>query len=147
MNERSYHGATSRSHNNIKRIAIDGTEYELPQYADDTTFILDGSAQSLGSTMTVLDYYADISGLKINYTKSKAIWIGSKTFSKHVYHHTRWKLEWGENLFTMLGINFTIDLNEIVDYKTRRNLIKLWSCRKCTCLGRVTVLKTLIIQK
>ena len=65
--------------------------------------------------MTVLDYYADISGLKINYTKSKAIWIGSKNISKDAYHHTRLKLEWGQYQFTMLGINFTIDLNEIVD--------------------------------
>ena len=104
-----------RNNNNIKSITIDGTEYQISQYADDTTFILDGSAQSLENTMTVLDYYADISGLKINYTKSKAIWIGNKNISKDVYHHTRWMLEWAEHEFTMLDINFVIDLNKIVD--------------------------------
>jgi hypothetical protein len=98
-----------RNNNNIKGISINGEEYLITQYADDTTFILDGTSQSLESTMTLLDYYSDISGLKINYTKSKAIWIGSKKYSKEVYHHARWKLEWGENKFNLLGINFTVN--------------------------------------
>ena len=65
------------------------------------------------NTLRVLDYYAEISGLKINYITSKAIWIGSKTYSKHVYHHTSWKLEWGLNQFSSLGLNFT--LYEIIE--------------------------------
>ena len=40
-----------RNNNNIKGITIDGTEYQISQYADDTTFILDESPQSLENTM------------------------------------------------------------------------------------------------
>ena len=51
----------------IKGINIDGQEYLVSQYADDTSFILDGSPESMYRTFTILDYYACISGLKINY--------------------------------------------------------------------------------
>ena len=102
--------------------------------------------------MTLLDYYSEISGLKINYTKSKAIWIGSKKYSKDIYHHTRWKLDWGANQFMLLGINFTLNLDILIynfDSKIKQiqNVIKLWSLRKLTVLGRVTIIKTLIIPK
>ena len=70
----------------------------------------------LYSTMTLLDYYFEISGLKINYTKLKAILIGSKKYSKNVYHHTLWKLDWGTNQFMLLGIKFTLTLEDIVIY-------------------------------
>ena len=36
-----------RNDNNIKDIYIDGEEYRLIQYADETTFILDSTSQSL----------------------------------------------------------------------------------------------------
>ena len=78
-----------KNNSDIKGITIDGEEYLISQYADDTTFTLNGSPESLYSTMTLLDYYSEISGLKINFTKPKAIWIGSKKHSKDVYHHTR----------------------------------------------------------
>ena len=98
-----------RNNTGIKSINIDVIEYLISQYADDTTFFLDGSSESQNNTMEVLDYSAEISGLKINYIKSKAIWIGSKTYSNDVYHHTRWKLEWGSNQFSLFGINFTLN--------------------------------------
>ena len=103
--------------------------------------------------MTLLDYYSEISGLKINYNKSKVICIGSKKYNKDVYHHTRWKLDWGANQFMLLGINFTLNLEDILIYnfdskiKQIQNVIKLWSLRKLTVLGSVTIIKTLIIRK
>ena len=142
-----------KNNSDIKGITIDGEEYLISQYADDTTFTLNGSPETLYSTMTLLDYYSEISGLKINYTKSRAIWIGCKKYSKDVYHHTRWKLDWGPNQFMLLGINFTLNLEDILIYnfdskiKQIQNVIKLWSLRKLTVLGRVTIIKTLIIPK
>ena len=60
----------------------------------------------LYGTFTILDYYAPISGLIINYSKSKAVWIRSKTFSKEVFHHTRRKIKWGTTEFCLVGNNF-----------------------------------------
>ena len=41
--------------NNINGIRIDGEQYLISQYADDTSFILDGSPESLYNTLSVLD--------------------------------------------------------------------------------------------
>ena len=64
------------------------TLVSISQCADDTSFILDRSLESLYGIFTILDYYAHISGLNINNSTSKTIWIRSKTNSKKVYHHT-----------------------------------------------------------
>ena len=53
----------------------------------------------------------------------------------------------------LLGINFTLNVEDILIYnfdskiKQIQNVIKLWSLRKLTVLGRVTIIKTLIIPK
>ena len=50
---------------------------KISQYADDTTLILDGSAASLQKALELLDKIALISGLKVNYEKTEALWIGN----------------------------------------------------------------------
>ena len=53
----------------------------------------------------------------------------------------------------LLGINLTLNLEDIIIcnvdsiIKQIQNVIKLWSLRKLTVLGRVTIIKTLIILK
>ena len=142
-----------RNSKDIKGITIDGEQFLISQYADDTSFILDGSPRSLAKTMEILDYYADISGLKLNYSKTKVIWIGSKKFSKTVYHHSRWKLEWGSNSFKLLGVNFDVNLSQMLNKNFEeklneiKNLIKHWQSRKLTVLGKITVVKTLLVPK
>lgn len=45
--------------------------FKLSQYADDTSIISDGSSESKDGTLRVLDYFTDLSGLIIIYTKLK----------------------------------------------------------------------------
>ena len=49
-----------RNSNNINRIRINCEQYLISQYADDTSFILDGFPESLYNTLLVLYYYAYI---------------------------------------------------------------------------------------
>jgi len=58
----------------IPAIKISGTECKLSQYAHDTTMILDGSELSFSRTLYLLDIFADISKLKVNYEKTEALW-------------------------------------------------------------------------
>ena len=58
---------------NIKSIKVDGEEYLLSQYADDTSLLLDGSEKSLRSTMSVLQFYDNISGLNITIEKNTKV--------------------------------------------------------------------------
>jgi hypothetical protein len=116
-------GILIRKNKDIKGITIDGEEFKISQYADDTSIILDGSTSSMDGIIRVLDYFAIISGLRINFSKTKMISlrIGSKKLSKEVFHHTRWKFNWNNTTFHLLGIKFCIDLKEMVElnYKSR----------------------------
>lgn len=64
-----------KKNRDIKGIVIHGIEYKLSQYADDTSLVLDGSSKFTDGILRVWDYFADLSGLKINYTKTKIVWI------------------------------------------------------------------------
>ena len=52
---------------------------KISQYADDTTFILNGTRNSLSATLDTLEKFGSVSGLRLNNTKTEALWIGSMT--------------------------------------------------------------------
>lgn len=141
-----------KSNTNLKGINIGGIEYTLSQYADDTTILLDGSERSLTEALDTLNMFAQMSGLKMNSSKTKAVWIGSRKFCGETFNH-RFKLDWTEDNFTILGINFSCNLDNMLDinYKDKisqiENELKQWSKRILTPFGRITILKTLIISK
>ena len=136
----------------IKGIKIGELELKLSQYADDTTILLDGSEQSLEAALQTLSIFAKISGLKVNNSKTKAVWIGSKKFSGETFNH-RFKLDWNQNNFEILGIIFSCNLDTMIQLNYVKKLkqidrdLKQWSKRILTPFGRITVLKTLIISK
>ena len=105
-------GLMIRNNMNIKGIVINDKEHKLSQYADDTLFLLDGTSQSLNATLNVLYEYAQFSGLKVNFEKTHAVWIGVNKYSTASIK-TRWKLAWGKTTFKLLGINFHIELEQM----------------------------------
>ena len=136
-----------KSNEDIQGIKIGGEEYKLSQFADDTTILLDGQ-----ETMKTLRLFASLSGLKINSSKTKAVWIGSKKFSGETFNH-RFKFEWNQKEFIILGIRFSCNLINMIELNYKEKLsqiekeLKQWSKRILTPLGRITILKTLIISK
>ena len=66
-----------RTNNDIRGIIINNKEYKISQSADDTQLFLNGSENSLREALDVLQNLYEMSGLKINVEKTKAIWIGS----------------------------------------------------------------------
>lgn len=138
---------------NIKGIKVGDTEITLSQYADDTNFILDGSDQSLRSALQVLDRYYRISGLKINESKTKIIWIGRNKYSAYRIK-TRKKIGWIEDgQFSCLGVDFSLNINNMEKdnyervYANVKKLCDHWAKRNISVLGRVTVVKSLILPK
>ena len=65
-------------------------------------------------------FFENISGLKINFQKTKMVWIGSKKISSEVFHHTRWKLDWNNSYFDILGVKFSINLTEMIDLNNNK---------------------------
>ena len=142
-----------KSNEDIQGIKTGGEEYKLSQFADDTTILLDGQKKSLVETMKTLRLFAFLSGLKINSSKTKAVWIVSKKFSGETFNH-RFKFEWNQKEFIILGICFScnfknnmIELNYKEKLSQKEKELKQWSKQILTPLGRITILKTLIISK
>ena len=141
-----------KNNKNITGINIGDCEHKISQYADDTSLLLDGSERSFNESLTTIDYFTSLSGLKINSEKTQIVWIGSKKFSKDVYHH-RWKLVWGVTQFQLLGIEFCLQLENMLGINYKKQISKIdntlvqWSKRALTPIGRITVLKTLVISK
>ena len=128
-----------KSNNDIKGIKVDGVEFHLTQFADDTTIFLDGSENSLKAAMATLDFFARLSGLKINLSKTKAVWIGARKFCRETFNH-RYKLDWNQGSFTILGIQFSCNLEEILELNFKSKImqinreLKQWSKRMLTPL-------------
>ena len=64
-----------RQDKKIQGINIFGQELKLSQFADDTT-LFNSNCNSINKAISVLDNFGDISGLKLNPSKTKALWLG-----------------------------------------------------------------------
>ena len=136
----------------MKGIYVNGIEHKITQFADDTTLILDGSKESLIAALNVLEVFGSISGLQINTEKTKLIWIGKKRYSCDKIDIEK-NLDWGATTFTLLGLNFSVDLGSIVNLnytpviQSLEGLFHVWSKRHLTPLGKIAVIKTLALSK
>ena len=107
-----YLSQSIRNNKDIEVLTICGKEQALTQCADDTSLFLQPSKKVLCKTLQTLSNIAELSGLEINLTKTKAVWIGSERFRDDGICHDL-KLDWVHD-FTALGIKYDVrDLENI----------------------------------
>ena len=141
-----------RRHNGIKGITIKDKPTLLALFADDTSLFLDGSEASFRHAFEVLDKFSTMSGLKINNEKTQIMWIGSSIGCGVRFMRDR-NFIWDPGTFNILGITFSVNVNEIVNlnFKGKINDVKRdiakWSKRNLTPMGKITLIKTLIMSK
>ena len=141
-----------RSNKDIQGIHLNGKENKLSQFADDTSLTLDGSEKALSTTFHVLNKFRKISGLKVNFEKTKIVWIGSKKHSNDRICPNL-NLDWCDGQFDSLGVTFSVDLDRMINLnysKVKNEVTKLlsqWQKRNLTILGKITVVKTLAVSK
>ena len=141
-----------RKNKEIKGISINGKEYKLSQYADDTQLILDGTEKSLKAALNLLKQFYIMSGLKINVDKTRALWIGSSCGSPETLCE-EFALDWSQDPLKILGVTFSPLVFNIWDLNSQEILLKIkkilnhWSKRKLTLLGRITIIKSLAVSK
>ena len=142
-----------RNNENIKGISISNEiETVLSQFADDTTIFLDGSKKSFENCIFCLNFFSSMSGLKMNADKTKVVWIGAKRKSDIKFMHDL-NFEWNPAVFKVLGIVFSVEINDIVklnyEHKLRdiQHLLQSWSKRILTPIGKIIVIKNLASSK
>ena len=142
-----------KQNDQIKGITVNNEEFLLGQYADDTFFLLDGTQTSLSQCLDTLELFGECSGLKLNVEKTKAVWLGSKRFSKDILLPEK-NLAWVFNEpFNILGITFFVETQQIVEhnYKVKldevKKLLDSWSWRLLSIIGKIQVIKSLAVSK
>ena len=141
-----------RKNPEVKGYLVNEMEIKISQYADDTTFFLDGSKSSFENCIELVTQFGDMSGLKLNMDKTKVIWFGCPRPPEIIYS-PELNFIWNPRSFKVLGVQFTTDLDDITDINLTQKIeimtkaIKQWSKRDLTPFGRVTVLRMLILSK
>ena len=137
-----------RFNNEIKGLTINKSELKISQYADDTTFILNGTKESLSATLNTIENFGRESGLRLNNRKTEALWIGSMAgYKEKIFPEKNFR--WPGNLVKFLGVWLSIDPNITLnmDYNEKMdqisNILRSWIHRRLTLMGKIQVIKSL----
>ena len=127
----------------------DRQEIRISQYADDTILFLDGSERSLKGAITEFDEFGRQSGLKINIEKTSCMWIGNTPENTiNIEQNITFT-----NELKILGITINNDLTNIADVNlslkipTIKKEIEQWNRRYLTPVGKICVVKALLLSK
>ena len=113
-----------RKKQRIKGIEINGIDFKLSQYADDTTLILDGSEESFLESVILIETFGNISGLRLNIKKTEALWIGSKKDCDLKLLPEK-DFKWPKQKVKALGVWLSTDSNIIISLNYNEKLKKL----------------------
>ena len=125
----------SRSEKLIRGIQVKGKELKL--------------THSLGKLLELLDLFQQCSGLKINSTKSEAIWLGKYRNNCSKLHD----LKWPQDTIVALGTAFShgaykCEIKNFHEKATKMQpMFNLWSQRDLSLYGKITIAKTLGLSK
>ena len=145
-------GVSVRTHKELEGYKIRNVEHRISQFADDTNMFILHNERNLRLCMSILEEFHLISGLKINVDKTKVVKFGQQRDSRNNICPDL-KLIWTEK-FTSLGINYDVtDLKNITDLNIEpkvleiQKLIRIWQLRNLTLIGKITIIKSLLISK
>ena len=137
---------------NIEGITVLEKEHKGSQYADDTSLFLKANEKNLRNALQTLQWFYYKSGLKINESKTKVIRLGPIRETDRRFCREN-NLDWVTS-FTALGITYDVlNIENITNYNIGlkideiKKLMQAWTCRNITPIGRITVLKSLILSK
>ena len=132
----------------IKGIQIENKEVKISQLADDTTcFMRDHS--SIKAIFKLLKEFQEISGLKCNPDKTEALGLGP--YKQIQFPNTG--VRWVTGTFKSLGIYFEYreEQMSILNMDKKRHIMDdvmgLWSFRNLSLLGRILIVKSLVLSK
>ena len=141
-----------RQNPNIQGVEIGNITSKIIQYADDTCLPLKFEEESLNEVIHVFQEYKEVSGLRVNYDKTEILRIGS-------IRKTEDKLKCGKNMrwtnqfITMLCVKITTEWDKLYEINyfpiidKIKNYITLWSQRKLTAYGKITVIKSFLASQ
>ena len=133
---------------NVRGILMNShTEVRLSQYADDLIIFSRAEQEPITGVLRELDAFSQVSGLHINIEKTKCLQIGRQVDTEFL---TNLRLNTVSEL-KVLGIiynnaNDNIETRNLVDIIPKiTQEIAQWNRRSLTLIGKITVVKTLLV--
>jgi hypothetical protein len=117
----------------------------LTQFADDTTLFLQ-DVMSLNNVLKLLQHFYVCSGLKLNATKTEAMFLGA-TNNMNI-NHTKMKIV---EETRVLGITLKKNIKDLTDFNFTEKLHKvkmllnMWKSRHLTIKGKITLLQNKVL--
>ena len=99
-----------------------------------------------------INKFGKVSGLQMNSGKTVAVWLGSSKHSR-IRYLPHLQIRWNPQKFKILGVWLTVNLDDCVEinfnekFSEIKILFRIWSKRSITPIGRIAVLKSLILSK
>ena len=139
----------------VQRVNNRETRFKVSLFADDTVIYLNGNPSQFKHVFDILRTFSDQTSCKVDINKSNAFYVGS-TRGNGVKSFSADGLSWLTNTIKYLGVYIQInhfDNNSIIrEYflpiiNEMNSVLNIWSSRKLTSLGKITVIKSMVIPK
>ena len=133
-----------RQEQSVKGLNIFGNEFKISQFADDTSALCD-SLSSVKNLIGIVDEFGKFSGLKLNTSKTKAIWLGPWRDRED----EPFNLKWTKKPVRTLGIFVSYDENGnkernfTINARNLNTSLDIWRSRYLTLFRRVLIIKSL----
>lgn len=137
---------------NISGYTKGPSSYKFCMYADDVLLFLTNPHISIPNLLQTLSYFAGVSGLRVNVSKSIALPLGFSPTKLQQFKQT-FHFVWKESSLSYLGIDLAGDLSKLFDYNYPPMISKLkktlhsWSQLRISFLGRITALRMVILPR
>ena len=124
---------------------------KLGQYADDLWTVLKHKSECYEALLEELDKFETNVGLSVNYNKTEVMRIGSLRKSDAKYLSGK-PLHWSDGPIKILGIHIggalkhTVDKNYSEVLQKAEAVLRAWSKRSLTLLGKISIISTLVVS-
>ena len=145
------------SRQDIAGINVQGVDILLSLFADDTDIFAQANIQCIEAIFQELTEFGVHSGCKANVSKTSCTPLGNTMHNTSLLDDITDKFgtDFIQNTFTALGVTFYNDrsVEEIVNinynskFEKARNWVEIWSKRSLTLLGKVTIIKSIILSQ
>lgn len=135
----------------IKGLEINGVEFKVSMYADDTNFPITPQLSALQNLIEDLNTFSKYSGLKPNYEKCNLLRIGSLK-DTHFTLPCLFPIQWTDGPVNVLGIHIPKDMKGLVDANFELKCSKMdkrllpWKGQHLTLYGKIALVNSLFLN-
>ena len=94
-----------------------------------------------------MEIFGNLSGLTLNRNKTEGIWLGRLKHRKDKFEN----ITWTKDIVKYLGVHFGHDISKCQQsniekqLQTTREIIKNWNKRNLSIIGKITIVKSLLL--